>query len=82
MKWVDRLVLFKRLLIRVRLRLIDGSTVSGPILGVQEDFLTIDDKMLNVMDIPFSSIVFVAPVHVTHPHRPTQRKKRINSSRS
>lgn len=82
MKWVDRLVIFKRLLISVRLRLVDGSTVSGPILGVQEDFITISDKTLNVMDIPLSSIVFVAPIHVTHPQRPVQRKRRTNTSRS
>ncbi|QAY68220.1 hypothetical protein [Paenibacillus protaetiae] len=76
MKWTQRLMLFKRLLINVQLRLVDGSTVSGPILGVQEDFVTIDDRMLNVLDIPFTSIVFIAPVHVTHPTRQVPRKRK------
>ncbi|NBD24780.1 hypothetical protein [Paenibacillus glycinis] len=76
MKMADRLENYFSLLRKITVLLSNGRIVRGHILQLHDDFLTVHDKTFGPIDIPFPSIVAVAPV------RDTRKRSAARTGRS
>ncbi|WP_162142480.1 hypothetical protein [Aneurinibacillus terranovensis] len=71
MRLLDRLIMYERILQQVVVYLIDGSHVTGTLMKVHEDFITVSTTTSRVMDIFLRSIMAISPYQPSDEPKPT-----------